>query len=177
MFFRLKSAILAAVKPVKLSELIDALEFDFDEHGSWVDLEKGRVVSLSHSLLSAVEEGDEDVGSLSGWEDEEVEIAKAMVADAEGVRFVDAPGKFDFHEYRHMERFIGTVENSAAAEQLWQAIKGKRAFRHFKDTAGRLGLLEQWYQYRDSAVKEFVRDWAEAHQIPIVDDTSADSQP
>ena len=165
------------MKPVKLSDLVDALDFDFDEQGSWVDLEKGCVVCLSHSLLSAVEEGDEDVGSLGEWESEELEIAKAMVADSEGGRFVDAPGKFDFHEYRHMERFIGTVENSAAAEQLWQAIKGKRAFRHFKDTAGRLGLLEQWYQYRDSAMKDFVRDWAEAHQIPLINDTSANPQP
>jgi hypothetical protein len=34
-----------------------------------------------------------------------------------------------------MERFIGTVENAEAAEQLWRAIKGKGAFRYFKDTA------------------------------------------
>lgn len=161
------------MKPVKLFELIDALEFDSDEHGSWVSLEKGCVVSLSHSLISAVEEGAESLGE---WENEEVEIAKALVADSGG-RFVDAPGKFDFHEYRHMERFIGTVEDSVAVEQLWRAIKGKGAFRYFKDTAARLGLLEQWYQYRDSALKEFVRDWAEAHQIPIVDDTSANPQP
>ena len=165
------------MKPVKLSDLIDALEFDSDEYGNWVDLENGRVVRLSHSLLSAIEEEDEDAGSLSGWEDEEVEIARAMVADSEGGRFVDAPGKFDFHEYRHMERFIGTVEDSAAAEQLWRAIKGKGAFRYFKDTAGRLGLLEQWYQYRESAMQELVRDWADAHQIPIVDDTRANPLP
>lgn len=174
MFLRLKSAILAAVNPVKLSEIIDALEFDSDEYGSWVDLEKGSVVRVSHSLIRAVEDGDAE--RMAGWETEEVEAAKAVVADS-NERFVDAPGKFEFHEYRQMERFIGTVEDSAAAEQLWRAIKGKRAFRHFKDTAGRLGLLEQWYQYRDSAVKGFVRDWAEAHQISIVDDTSADSQP
>lgn len=165
------------MKPVKISDLIDAIEFDSDEHGSWVDLEKGCVVRLSESLLSAVEEGDEEAESLAGWENEEVEIARAMVADSEGGRFVDAPGRFDFHEYRHMERFIGTVEGSAAAEELWRAIKGKRAFRHFKDTAGRLGVLEQWYQYRDSALKEFVREWAGAHQIPLEDDTSEHPQP
>jgi hypothetical protein len=132
------------MKPVKLSELIDDLEFESDEYGSWVDLENGRVVRVSHSLIRAVEKGNEDAASLA--EEEEVEIARALVADS-GERFVDAPGKFDFHEYRQMERFIGTVEDSAAAEQLWRAIKGKGAFRYFKDTAGRLGLLQQWYQY------------------------------
>ena len=158
------------MKPVKLSELIDDLDFESDEYGSWVDLENGRVVRVSHSLISAIEEGDEDAESLG--EEEEIGIAKAVVADS-GERFVEAPGKFEFHEYRQMERFIGTVEDSAAAEELWRAIKGKGAFRYFKDTARRLGLLEQWYQYRDSAMKEFVRDWAEAHQIPIVDDAGA----
>ena len=81
------------------------------------------------------------------------------------------PSKFDFDEYRQMERFIGTLEDSAAAEELWRAVKGKGAFRYFKDTANRLGLLKQWYRYRDEAMKEFVSDWAEANKIPIVDDT------
>ena len=157
------------MKPVKLSELIDDLDFESDEYGSWVDLENGRVVRVSHSLIRAIEEGDAE---RLAEHDEEIGIAKAVVADS-GERFVEAPGKFEFHEYRQMERFIGTVEDSAAAEELWRAIKGKGAFRYFKDTARRLGLLQQWYQYRDSAMKEFVRDWAEAHQIPIVDDPGA----
>ena len=165
------------MKPTKLSELVEALEFDSDEYGNRVDLQTGSVVRLAHSLVSAVEEGDEDaLEDLADWEKEEVEIAKAVVADS-GERFVDAPDKFDFDEYRHMERFIGTVENAEAAEQLWRAIKGKGAFRHFKDTASRLGLLKQWYQYRDEAMREFVRDWAEAHQVPFVDDAAPNPQP
>jgi hypothetical protein len=164
------------MKPVKISDLIQVLEFDSDEYGNWVDLQTGSVVRLAHSLISAIEEGDEEaLESMADWEKEEVEIAKVIVADS-GERFVGAPDKFDFHEYRQMERFIGTVEDSAAAEQLWRAIKGDGAFRYFKDTASRLGVLKEWYHYRDNAIKEFVRDWAEAHQIPIVDDTSPNPQ-
>ena len=69
-----------------------------------------------------------------------------------------------------MERFIGTVEDAEAVEQLWRAIKGKGAFRYFKDTASRLGLLEDWYRYRADAMKEFVMDWAEANNIRCEDD-------
>lgn len=157
------------MKPVKLSELIEALEFDSDEHTNRVDLQNGCVVRLSNSLLSAAEEGDEAaLDSLADWEKEDVEIAKAIVTDS-GERFVDVPDKFDFHEYRHMERFIGTVENAGSADQLWRAIKGKGAFRYFKDVASRLGLLEQWYRYRDDAMKEFVLAWAEFRKIPIED--------
>jgi hypothetical protein len=160
------------MKPVKLSELIESLEFDSDDYGNWVDLQNGSVVRLSHSLISAVEEGDDDyLEGLADWEKKELVTAKALVEDS-GERFVDAPSKFDFHEYRQMERFIGTVQDSAAAEQLWRAIKGKGAFRYFKDTADRLGLLKQWFAFRDDAMKEFVRDWAEMHQIPVTDDAT-----
>lgn len=158
------------MKPVKLSELIEALEFDSDEYVDMVDLESCLVVRLPNSLLRAVEEGDEDaLDGLADWEKEEVEIARAMVADS-GERFVEGPGKFGFDEYRQMERFIQTLQDTAVAEELWRAIKGKGAFRYFKDTASRLGLLKEWYRYRDEAMKDYVRNWAEAHKIPCEDD-------
>lgn len=69
------------------------------------------------------------------------------------------------------------MEDAGAAEQLWRAIKGKGAFRYFKDTASRLGLLQQWYRYRDSAMKEFVIEWAEAHKVSFVDDVKKQSHP
>jgi hypothetical protein len=48
-----------------------------------------------------------------------------------------------------------------------------REFNHgcFKDTAHRLGLLDQWYRYRDAAAKEHVIAWAEANQVTLEDDT------
>jgi hypothetical protein len=158
------------MKPIKLSELINALEFDSEEQVSCVDLQNGCVVTVEQSLLSALQEGDDEaLHDLPDWQKEEIEVARRMVED-EDERFVLLPEKFDFHEYRQMERFIGTVENAEIAEQLWRSIKGKGAFRYFKDTAGRLGLLQRWYQYRDDAMKEFVIDWAEAHNVPYEDD-------
>ena len=158
------------MKPIKLSELVEALEFDSSEHVTRVDLRDGCVVMVEESLLRAVAEDDqESLKDLPGWQQAEVAVARAIVEDA-GERFVDPPDKFDFHEYRHMERFVGTVENADAADQLWRAIKGKGAFRHFKDTAHRLGLLGQWFKYRDDAMKEFVMDWAKARNVPFLDD-------
>ena len=158
------------MKPVKLSALLEALEFDFEETRTFVDLENGCVVMVQRSVLSDVEEGDEEaLSDVPDWQKDEVEIARAIVADA-GKRFVTPPDKYEFHEYRQMERFIGTVRNSGAADQLSQAIRGKGAFRYFKDTADRLGLLNQWFQYRDDAMKEFVVDWAADNNVPYEDD-------
>jgi hypothetical protein len=156
--------------PAKLSDLMEALLFDSDEHVSRYDRETGRLVTVERSVLSATEEEDEEsLSDLPDWQKEEIEIARVIAADS-GERFIDPPDKFDFHEYRHMERFIGTVENAEAAEQLWRAIKGKGAFRYFKDTASRLGLLPRWYRYRDDAMKQFVLAWAKANHVPCEDD-------
>ena|ERR1035438_32599 len=166
-----------SLKPIKLSELIEALEFDSDERLTNVDLQNGCVVSVDRSLLSAVDEEDEaSLVDLPDWQKPELEIARAIVDDS-GERFVAAPDKFEFQEYRQMERFIAKMDDAGAAEQLWRAIKGKGAFRYFKDTASRLGLLTQWYQYRDEAVKEFVVAWTEARQIPFMDDVKKPTQP
>jgi hypothetical protein len=53
---------------------------------------------------------------------------------------------------------------------LRQAIRGKGAFRYFKDTVHRLNLLDAWYAYRDKTMKEFVIAWAEEHQVPYAED-------
>jgi len=154
----------------KLSDLIEAIEFHSDEFVTRFDRQTGRIVTVEDDILRAFKEDREDeLGALPDWQKQELEIARAIEED-DGRRFIAAPDKFDFNEYRHMERFIGTVEDTDAAEQLWRAIKGKGAFRYFKDTANRLGLLRRWYQYRDNALKEFVIDWAEANDIPYEDD-------
>jgi hypothetical protein len=158
------------MKPIKLSDLIEAVEFDFVESETRLDLQEGCVVTVDRSVLSAAEEGEEQaLDNLPDWQEKEVEIARAIAEDS-GKRFVSAPSKFDFHEYRQMERFIGTVQDPEIAEQLWRAIKGKGAFRCFKDTASRLGLLERWFQYRDDALKEFVVEWAKGNNVAYEDD-------
>ena len=47
------------MKRIKLSELIEALEFDSEERVTKVDLQNGCVVAVDSSVISAVEEEDE----------------------------------------------------------------------------------------------------------------------
>ena len=154
----------------KLSELTDALAFESVERRIYFDRHTGRIVSVADRILSAVEEGEEEaLTSMPDWEQEEVETARAIVNQS-GDRFIEPPGKFEFNECRHMERFIKALPNAKAAEELWRAIKGHGAFHHFKDTLYRLGIQAQWFGYRDQAIKEFVVAWAEANHVPYEDD-------
>lgn len=152
----------------KLTELMDSLEMQSEEWIYRYDRRTGRVAMVESSVVGKVEDAQDSELDLT---DEDVALARAIVVN-EGTRFIELPDKFDFHEYRQMERFIGTVENESVADELWRAIKGKGAFRCFKDTAARHGVLDAWYRFRDERAKDFVIRWAEFNQVPYEDDTA-----
>jgi len=157
--------------PAKLSDLMTPLEWNSTEHFICFDRETGSIVCVDNSVMNAAEEGDEEkLKDLSGTEKDEVDLALAIVNDKAG-RFIAPPDRFDFDEYGQMEQFIYSLKDDTAAEELSNAIRGRGAFRYFKDTAERLGLLDNWYRFRDQAMKEFVIEWAEDHNVRYEDDT------
>lgn len=148
---------------VKLSELVDALDLP-NEWGAWVDRETGRVVTLSPE--EQVMDDDADTESEVAWLDDQDRMVARAIAAADP-RYLAVPDRFDFHEYRHLEQFVAGIEHAGVADQLWRAIKGKGAFRHFKQTAHRLGLLDHWYGYRQHAMEEFLANWAKVQGVPL----------
>jgi hypothetical protein len=155
---------------VKLSDLILALEMPSEEFRHYFDRKTGAVVSVEETMLSSLEDGEEeDLDDLAEWQKEEYEVAKEIVAD-DGSRFLPPPDKFEFHEYRVMEEFIRSLDDNEAANQLWCAIKGRGAFRYFKDTLHRLGIQQSWYDYLEEAQREFVIEWAKENNVPFEDD-------
>ena len=155
--------------PAKLSELIDCLDFESEFSSRYFDRKTGLVVTVEKSLLQALENDDEAaLEDLPEWEKEDIELAREIINDdGPEDRFIDPPDKFEFHEYRQMEHFIGTLTDTVAIEQLSQAIRGKGAFRYFKDTLDRLGLRDQWFSFRDSALKKSVLRWASANNVTV----------
>jgi hypothetical protein len=45
-------------------------------------------------------------------------------------------------------------------------IRGRGAFRRFKDQIQAYGMAEEWYRYRDTALREIAVAWCEEHGIP-----------
>ena len=152
---------------VKLIDLTDSLVSVPEECKAWLDTQSGRVIIVEDAVIQAVEDAEPDTTpfGLEDWQEEELPAARAISAGDK--RYLALPDKFEFHEYRHMERFIGTVVDAGKADQLWQAIKGKGAFRYFQDTARRLGLLDDWYRFLEAAMNRSMLDWAKANQVPV----------
>jgi len=149
---------------VKLSEIVDALELQFDEATSYLDLDTGKVESVSHYLLSAAEEsGDDDEGpDLPKWQEREWENAKRVVSTN---RFRKLPTKYDVHEWEIMLNFSNSMERETIREDLLDAIHGAGAFRSFKAAIRRHRIEPAWYAFRDEALKQIAINWCEENDI------------
>jgi len=86
---------------VRLSDVIDAMEMQFDESSSFLDCDTGQVETVSEALLQEAEAGVEEP-DLPAWQKGEWEIAKRIVSTN---RFQRLPTKFEVHEWSIMQDF------------------------------------------------------------------------
>jgi hypothetical protein len=156
--------------PVKLRDIVDSISFQTDETSYYLNKETGDVTLLTDQEFRAAEEENGSSRELYGLEDEQIEIAKDILADARQQKYIALPDKFDIHEYSIMERFCLSIEDEAISDSLYRTIKGRGAFRRFKDAIYRYGVADDWYQYRDNAMRDIAMDWCEENAIEYSED-------
>jgi hypothetical protein len=148
---------------VRLSDIVDALEMQFDESSSFLDRDTGQVETVSHHLLREAEEsGEDEEPDLPAWQKQEWEIAKRIVSTD---RFQKLPTKFEIHEWAIMEDFSHLVESERIREELLHAIHGTGAFRNFKDALRRHGIESGWFAFRGEALRQIALNWCGENHI------------
>ena len=151
---------------VRLKDVIENMDAIGDEIKTFLNIRTGEFVTLSTEELAAAEEG-EDIENFPEWQ-------QAVIQQAEEVLFTDdyreLPTKFDIHEYAIMESFCYTVEDDALSRRLLNGIRGRGAFRYFKDSIYELGIDEDWYQFREQAFKEIAIKWLQSNEIAYTDE-------
>lgn len=145
---------------ISLSQVIDAIESATDEANSYLDPDTGENVYVTDEMKSMVEENRNEDAPL--WMCEELPKVREVL---ESHRFLSLPTKFDVHEWAIMEEFSQEQENDRVREELLDAIHGAGAFRYFKSTIWRLGIENDWYRFRDEAIKKIAREWLEEHHL------------
>jgi hypothetical protein len=147
---------------VKLNDIIEGLDFQSDEGHSFLDKKTGEVVSISDEEMQAAED-DEPIEDFPDWQQDLVRIAKEIVDETGD--YIDLPTKFDIDEYSIMEKFCLSLDDSEMSDDLYSAIKGSGAFRRFKDAIHEYDIADDWYKYRDNALKEIAIEWCQAKGI------------
>ncbi len=99
-----------------------------------------------------------------GWQQELIKVAQAIVEDEAG-QYLELPTQFEINEYAIMEKFSLSYPDSRLSDELYYAIKGRGAFRRFKDKVHQYGIAEDWYKYRDGIFEEIARAWCEENKI------------
>ena len=87
-------------------------------------------------------------------------------------RWLAVHGEGSREGYRDMESFIASVEDPGRAERLAIAIRGRGAFRRFKDElAGWPGELERWHALSVERQRGRARSWlaAAGYRVLLVD--------
>jgi hypothetical protein len=148
--------------PVNLKDIIEGLEFQSDEGSSHLNTATGEVVYVTEEELRAAEE-EEPLNHFPEWQHDAIRIAKDIV---ETDHYLQLPDRFEIHEYSIMERFCLSIDDEDMRDDLCDAIRGRGAFRRFKDRMQLYGMAEEWYRYRDAALREIAVAWCEAHGIP-----------
>ena len=129
--------------PVDLDELALALETNdsgYDLASYWFDTGTGDVLFVSTDL------------------EEDQELRDQIGEDASG-RFVRI-GSIDSRAgFRMMEDFVRTLPASRVRDKLESSLHGPRPFRRFEDSVNDENVREQWFAFRDEAVRRSAIAW------------------
>ena len=132
---------------IKLKDIIEGLEFLTDEGTSYLNTTNGEVVYITMEELRVAEENN-PLEDFPDWQHDAIRIAGEIL---ETDHYLPLPDRFEINEYRMMERFCLSVEETDIQGDLCDAIRGRGAFRRFKDRVQVYGMAENWYRYRDAA--------------------------
>lgn len=154
--------------PLSLDDVVGQLQMQMDETTAYLHEETGEFIMVQDRQVRKAEslaEGEIDKESLPEWQQELLPTVLEAVHEPE---WLALPSQWEIHDYEIMENFCQSVEDDDHREQLFRAIRGRGAFRYFRDTADRLGVTEDWYAYRDQEYKDIAVEWLEANDIPYV---------
>lgn len=146
-----------------LKQIAEDMDLDFEGVLMFFDKKSGKVVSFTEEAYRHAEDPEEASSRLQDWEEEEREQAKLVLEEPD--RFVELPDREEIDEYKMMEDFSYSREGKEK-DALLDAIRGRGAFRRFKDKAFQLGIVQEWYAYKDEAYRAIAREWCEEHSIP-----------
>jgi hypothetical protein len=175
---------------VDLADLIDALDDASGEVSAYLDLESGEVIRITAEIQRELEAIATELAEES-LDEEAYRAAFAAAVDRRGppawmrellweadavdaglgTRFLPVPGADSRAGYADMEAFIETVASRRVQEHLWGAIRGRGAFRRFKDAvSGHPAERERWFAFRDGRTRQRALAWLADEGIEPVEE-------
>jgi len=147
---------------VSLKEVADTLEMLSETTEAYLVLETGEILVVNEDDHLALEDSD-DI-EMPEWQRGHITRLREVL-DTD--RVVQLPSWDDIDGWSIMEQFCYAITDAKPREQLLDAIHGRGAFRMFRSTCERLGLLKDWYAFRREAIETIASEWLESWDIPF----------
>jgi hypothetical protein len=151
---------------VKLQAIIEELEIQFDEPRTFLNIQTGEIISVTLDDLRAAED-EEQFDHLPEWEQEDRKVANDIFENFENYK--ELPTKYELNEYEIIQDFCLTVGDESKQAILLSSIKGKGAFRRFKDKISDFEMEDKWYSYRDERYKQIAIKWCLDNNIIFIE--------
>ena len=135
--------------PVKLQDVIDALQLTENFSSYFLDRRTGEIEMITDEVWSAAE-NDELISTYPEWQRDLILKAREIQSTD---HFVELPSKIDINSYEIMERFCHEYPHRRISDNLSAVIQGKGAFRRFRDTINDLGIQDKWNRFEHQQFK------------------------
>jgi len=149
--------------PVELKQVAAEIGILDEQTYAYINRRTGELATLSDEEIDLAE--DEDSRIIPEWQSEIIEQAKTVLSTED---YIQLPGPLDFHEYRVMERFCWSLDDAKLQDKLLAYLRGRGAFRRFKDGIHEAGIEQLWYDYRDQALMDLAAAFLEEEGIPYI---------
>lgn len=148
---------------IKLEEVIDQLEFASDHHYSFFNRKTGEIYVIPEDMEIYYEYDLEADDYTPEWQKELILVIKDMKQNPDD--YVQFPDRFYINEYSIMKRFCLSLKDEKLRKIMYRSIKGKGAFRRFKKNIYKYGIADDWYKFKDEALKELAIQWCKENDI------------
>jgi len=83
-------------------------------------------------------------------------------------KYIEISGTRSYEVFRDMERFVDALKNLPLKEKLTTILKGKGAFRHFKELlANHPEEQNQWLDFRKKCLLQRIYDWLNENNLEM----------
>lgn len=156
---------------VSLQQVVEELEALTEESAAYLNRVTGELYSLRDEEAGLLED-DFDSDDVPEWlGDEMPKIREVLESEA----WLPLPTRFDIHEWAIMDAFARSTDDADLRDELLTAIRGRGAFRCFKDVVHRRGIQEDWYRHKAVAIGRIAANWLDGNQVAYIDDLGATS--
>jgi len=152
--------------PVKLQDVVDALQLTDDSNSCFLDRRTGEIEMITEEDWSAAD-NNELISTYPEWQRNSILKAREVQSTD---HFVELPSKDEIDSYDIMEQFCHEYPNRRIGENLSAVIKGKGAFRRFRDMIDDLGIRDEWNRFEHQQFADLAVEWLEANGIPFTRD-------